>query len=224
MNLAMRPDKMPSMTRPTDYRPLFKSCGQNVQIAPDAYFEHPERVEVGDNVKIMGAFHMGLGQPQTARIGSNALFYPNCVLQGGGHLILEENVTFFPNTYIALGGEKGCVEIGHHTHFAPNCVLYGQGRLKIGPYCNIAAHCVLATAAHDPLDHGKPMCQAPNRNGPITLVEDVWLGANVTITGNVTIARGCVVGANAVVTRDTEPMGLYAGVPARRLRDRIKAE
>ncbi len=212
------------MNQPVDYRPLFKACGQNVQIAPDAYFEHPELVEVGDNVTIMGGFHLGMGRPVEARIGANALFYPNCFIQGGGRLILEEHVTFFPNTYISIGGEKGFVRIGHHTHFAPNCVLYGQGGLTVGPYCNIAAHCVLATAAHDPLDHGKPMCLAPNRNQPITLVEDVWLGANVTVTGNVTIARGCVIGANAVVTRDTEPMGLYTGVPARRLRDRRKAE
>ena len=56
--------------------------------------------------------------------------------------------------------------------------------------------------------------------GPITLVEDVWICANVTITANVRIARGCVIGANAVLTHDTEPMGVYVGVPARRLRDR----
>jgi acetyltransferase-like isoleucine patch superfamily enzyme len=211
------------MTRPLDYRPVFKSCGQNVEIAADAYFEHPEVVEVGDSVKIMGGFHMGMGRPQLVRIGPHALFYPNCFIQGGGRLLLEEHVTFFPNSYISIGGDSGFIEIGHHTHFAPGCVLYGHGGLKVGPYCNIAAHCVLATAAHDPLDHGKPMCEAPNRNRPITLVEDVWLGANVTVTGGVTIACGCVVGANGVVTRDTEPMGLYAGVPARRLRDRIKA-
>jgi len=39
----------------------------------------------------------------------------------------------------------------------------------------------------------------------------------------VTIARGCIVGANAVVNRSTEPFGLYCGVPARRVRDRNKA-
>jgi acetyltransferase-like isoleucine patch superfamily enzyme len=93
----------------------------------------------------------------------------------------------------------------------------------VGPYCNIAAHCVLATIGHDPLIRGQPMALAPPVAGPITLVEDVWLGANVTVTSNVTIARGCIVGANAVVNRSTEPLGLYCGVPARRIRDRRQA-
>jgi acetyltransferase-like isoleucine patch superfamily enzyme len=112
------------------------------------------------------------------------------------------------------------VEVGHHSHFAPNCILYGWGGLKIGPYCNIAGHCVLATVGHDPIIREKPMALAPACSGPITLVEDVWLGANVTVTANVTIAKGCIIGANAVVTRDTEEYGLYVGVPAKRLRDR----
>jgi acetyltransferase-like isoleucine patch superfamily enzyme len=61
-------------------------------------------------------------------------------------------------------------------------------------------------------------------SGPITLVEDVWTGANVTITADVTIAKGCIIGANAVLTKSTEPYGLYVGVPARRLRDRQRGE
>lgn len=213
------------MSTSVDYHALFKSCGKNVEIAADAYFEHPQVVEVGDGVKIMRGFYMGMGKPREVRIGSGSLFYPNCFVQGAGRLLIGEHVTFFPGTYMSLGGESddGLIEIGSHTHFAPYCVLYAQGGLKVGPYCNIAAHCVLASVAHDPLDHGKPMCHAPSVKQPITLVEDVWLGANVTVTGNVTIARGCVIGANAVVTRDTEPMGVYTGVPARRLKDRSKA-
>ena len=68
----------------------------------------------------------------------------------------------------------------------------------------------------------KPMCMVPPVPGPITLVEDVWLCGNVVVTANTTIAKGCIIGANAVVTRDTEPNGLYVGLPARRLRDRAR--
>jgi len=161
----------------------------------------------------------------TTRIGSNVTFYPNCFIQGSADaLVIDHHVDFFPNTYISTGGAGSFIEIGHHTHFAPGCVLYGWGGLRIGPYCNIAAHCVFATVGHDQLVHdGKRMCEVPAVRGPITLVEDVWLCAHVTVTANTTIAKGCIIGANAVVTRDTEPMGLYVGVPARRLRDRLAA-
>ena len=186
-----------------DYRKLFKSCGQNVVIDQNVYIEHPELIDVGDNVH----------------------FYPNCFIQGkGGRFVIANDVDFFPGTYISTGDERSLIEIGHHTHFAPYCVLYGWGGLRIGPYCNIAAHCVFATIGHDPLMRGdKPMAIPPYVAGPITLVEDVWLGANVTITANVTVAKGCIIGANAVLTKSTEPYGLYVGIPARRVRDRKKS-
>jgi acetyltransferase-like isoleucine patch superfamily enzyme len=199
----------------------FKSCGRDVRIAPDAHIEHPEVIEVGDNVTFMRGFSM-IGRPQRCRIGSHVTFYPNCFVQGSSsRLLVGDHVEFFPGTYISLGDwESSFVEIGHHCHFAPNCVLYGWGGLRIGPYCNIAAHTVFATVGHHDEITDRPMALTGEKAGPITLEEDVWVSANVTITANTTIAKGCVIGANAVVTRDTEPMGLYAGVPARRLRDR----
>jgi acetyltransferase-like isoleucine patch superfamily enzyme len=203
-----------------DYRRLFKSCGDNVEIAEDAYFEHPELLDVGDNVRFMRSFYM-IGSPQICRIGSHVSFYPNFFHQGSaGRIIIGDHIDFYPNTYISSGGARGFVEIGHHSHFAPGCVLYGAGGLSIGPYCNIAAHVVFATTGHDDAVHEQPMSLAPSKGGPITLVEDIWIAANATVTANTTIARGCIIGANAVVTRNTEPMGLYVGVPARRLRNR----
>lgn len=51
------------------------------------------------------------------------------------------------------------------------------------------------------------------------IVEDnVWLGANVIVMPGVTIKEGSVIGAGAVVTRDTEPFSIYVGVPARKIR------
>lgn len=205
----------------TDYRQNFKSYGTDVHIAEGAYIEHPECMEVGDRVTFMSGFHM-IGKPKNCKIGSDVTFYPNCFIQGSaGRFIIGDHVDFFPNTYISLGDwQRSFVTIGHHTHFAPNCVLYGWGGLKIGPYCNIAAHTVFATVGHNPGDTTQPMALSDIKAGPITLVEDIWIAANVTVTANTTIAKGCVIGANAVVTKDTEPMGFYMGVPAKRVRDR----
>ena len=208
-----------------DYRKLFKSCGENVRIAEDVFIEKPQVMEVGDNVRFMRGFFMQDG-PEICRIGSNVSFYPNCFIQGAAdRLIIDDHVDFYPNQYLSLGAKNSFIEIGHHTHFAPNCVLYGWGGLKIGPKCNIAAHTVFATIGHDPVLRGtlgqeKPMCDVPAVSGPITLVEDVWTGANVVITANVTVERGCIIGAGAVLTKSTEPWGVYLGVPARRMWDR----
>ncbi len=45
-----------------------------------------------------------------------------------------------------------------------------------------------------------------------------WIGAAAVILPGVTVGRGCIIAAGAVVTRDTAPDGLYAGIPAKRIR------
>ena len=52
-------------------------------------------------------------------------------------------------------------------------------------------------------------------HGPIAIEDDAWLGAGVIVLPNVTIGRGAVVGAGAVVTRDVPSFTVVAGVPAR---------
>lgn len=53
----------------------------------------------------------------------------------------------------------------------------------------------------------------------VKIEDGSWLGANVTVLPGVTIKKGCVIGAGAVVTKSTEPNGLYVGVPAVRKKD-----
>lgn len=203
------------------YLARFKSVGCNVRIAADVYIEHPECFEIGNDVTI----HTGtqiIGKPEIARIGSHVTFHPRCYLNGSpGRFIIEDHVEFYIGVYMGLGNWKtSFIEIGHHSHFAPYGILYGWGGLKIGPYCNIAAHVVLATVGHHHEITDQPMALTGEKAGPITLEGDVWIAANATICANVVLAKGSVIAANSVVTKHTEPMGIYAGVPAKLLRVR----
>lgn len=56
-------------------------------------------------------------------------------------------------------------------------------------------------------------------SGDVVVEDGCWLGGNVTVLPGVTIKKGCIVGAGAVVTKDTEPDGLYAGIPAKRIKE-----
>ncbi len=204
----------------SDLRKRFKSCGKDVHIAEDVRIAHPESLEVGDHVTFMRGFEM-CDALKVCRIGSNVTFYPNCFIQGTGELLIADQVHFFPNAYLSTGHtDQSLIQIGSRTHFAPGCVLYGHGGLRIGPDVNVAAHVVLATAGHKYQVTDIPMSQSGTLAAPIQIDEDVWLGANVTVTAGTHIARGCVIGANAVVTKDTQSMGIYMGVPAQRVRDR----
>lgn len=57
------------------------------------------------------------------------------------------------------------------------------------------------------------------KSGDIIVEDEVWLGANVTILPGVRIGRCSVVGAGSIVTKDVLPYSVYAGTPAKKIRD-----
>nr|WP_286239885.1 DapH/DapD/GlmU-related protein [Neptuniibacter halophilus] len=54
-----------------------------------------------------------------------------------------------------------------------------------------------------------------------TIASDVWIGARTTIMAGISIGEGAIIAANSVVTHDVEPYCIYAGVPARKIKDRF---
>ena len=87
----------------------------------------------------------------------------------------------------------------------------------IGANVFIAPGVCLACAGHAIL----PMQRADGigTSKPITIKDDVWIGANVTVCGGVTIGNGSIIGAGSVVNKDI-PAGVIAvGNPCRVLRE-----
>ncbi|MFW6600187.1 acyltransferase [Propionibacteriaceae bacterium Y2011] len=206
----------------TDIRSRFASCGDDVVVEPGVEIAHPELWSVGDGVRIG---HGTLASDRSrVRLGHGSCFRAYSFIQGTGRLEVGDNVTFYPYSYLSLGDENGRTTIGSDTHFAPGCALYGQYGLTVGHHVNVAAHVVLATVQHDPRDLGVPM-SGTGTGAPIELADDVWLGANVSITPGGAVASGSIVGAGAVVTTAlTTEKGLYVGVPAKLLRTRAPGE
>lgn len=65
----------------------------------------------------------------------------------------------------------------------------------------------------------------PGRNfplGEVIIEEDVFIGCNTVICNAVTIGRGAVIGAGSVVTKDILPYQVWAGNPARYIKDRVR--
>ena len=53
---------------------------------------------------------------------------------------------------------------------------------------------------------------------------DVWIGFGAVVMSGVEISDGTIIAAGSVVTHDTEPYSIYAGVPAKKIRDRFESE
>ena len=128
-----------------------------------------------------------------------------------------------------------------HVYIWPNCrfesvrntqfgkyVFINHGALfstplgaKIGNYVMIGPKCSFLSVNHDFTDWKKPMIFQKLSIQPIIIEDDVWIGANVTVLGGIKIARGAVIAAGAVVTKDVPAYAVVGGVPAKLIKYRF---
>lgn len=113
-------------------------------------------------------------------------------------------------------------DYGYHTtvgdyFFANhNCQILDGGKVTFGDHVFIAPNCLFTTAEH--------ALDVEQRNEglevalPITVGNNVWIGAGVIVLGGVTIGDNTVIGAGSVVTRDIPSNVIAVGTPCRVLR------
>ena len=108
-----------------------------------------------------------------------------------------------------------------------NCVILDTSPVNIGAGAFIAPGVCLACSGHaiDPEQRSHGI----GTSAAITLEDNVWIGANATVCGGVTIGEGSVIGAGSVVTHDIPAGVIAAGVPCRVIRpitekDKIRPE
>lgn len=178
-------------------------------------------IAIGRNVTI-------LGKKKDLIVGSRVKIedgvFLQTVSQNGIHL--GNNVTICQGAQIRpsgfYGGNLGWgLQIGDNSSIGANSYIGCSGKIVIGNYVMIGPHCTMIAENHNFSKTDIPMQKQGVVNKGIKIKDDVWIGANVTILDGITIETGCVLAAGAVVTKSTEPNGIYAGVPARRIKERV---
>ena len=133
-------------------------------------------------------------------VGDNVAIYTGVYLLHPENAVIGNNVSVQPMCYLECGSVKGGITIGNDVSIAHGVT-------------------VMATS-HTFDDPDTPIKDQNVTCDPVRIDDNVWIGAKTSILSGVTVAGGCVVGAGAVVTKSTEPNGVYVGVPARRIKDR----
>lgn len=113
------------------------------------------------------------------------------------------------------------IEIGEGVFINHNCVILDGAKVIIKDHVFIAPNCGISTAGH-PLDVQRRK-EGLEYAYPITIEEDVWIGAGVQILPGVTIGKGSVIAAGSIVNKDIPAGVVAAGNPCRILRS-ITAE
>lgn len=134
-----------------------------------------------------------------------------------------------------FGGELGlCSYIGANSNI----------KAKIGRFCSIGPKVYTAIASHptDTFVSTHPSFYSTSKelmlsfskkqkfdewngladgNIPVTIGNDVFIGANVILVGKITIGDGAIIGAGSVVTKDVPPYCIVGGNPAREIKKRF---
>lgn len=125
--------------------------------------------------------------------------------QSKGRVRLRMPVVIYSPEQLELGDR---VDIGEFTHIRAN------GGVRIGSGVLIAANVTITSRGHN--------VELPRwgvtADAPVVIEDDVWIGAGAIVLPGVTIGRGSVVAAGAVVTADVPPFTVVGGVPAKTIK------
>ena len=133
-------------------------------------------------------------------------FYRLCGIKIGSGSTIHMNAVFYypPN-----------ISIGNDTIIGERTVLDGRDKLIIGNHVDIATEVMIYNAEHDINEES-----FKGNSAPVTIEDYVFIGPRAIILPGITIKKGAVVAAGAVVTKDVSEFKIVGGVPAKEIGER----
>lgn len=141
-----------------------------------------------------------------AECGEKVTFSPENSVIIYSHVHLGNDVHIGPKAYFSASIAH--IFIGNKVLFGPSVAIRGGDHVFDIP----------GKFIYDITDAEK----RPEDDKDVHIEDDVWVGQNVIILKGVTVHRGSIIGAGAVVTKDVAPYCIYGGVPAKKIKNRFK--
>lgn len=156
----------------------------------------------------------------------------------GDNVFISRNAIIYHPHLVEIGHDvriddftivSGKVTFGNYIHVSQFCGLYGAtAGLVLEDFSNVAAKSSLYATSNDYSGEWMTNPMIPEKyeqgsvNLPVHLGRHVIIGCSSVVLPGVDIAEGCALGAMTLCRKSTEPWGIYAGIPARRIKERSK--
>ena len=158
-----------------------------------------------------------------ASVGENVQISDRASFYGTARIALGSNVRI--DDFCVLSAGLGCINIGQHVHIAVYSSLIGAGKITLSDFCNISSRVSIYSSNDDYSGATMSNPTVPSEYTGVThagvfLGKHVIVGSGSVILPGVTLEDGVAVGALSLVNRDCKAFGIYAGNPARRIKER----
>ncbi len=157
-------------------------------------------------------------------IGKDVTIYPRARIICPEEISIGNSVII--DDFVFLYG-KGGVTIGDFVHIAGFCLITGGSGLVMEDFVTISGGVYFYTGNDDYSGMWMTNPTIPQKyrgatRGGIYLEKHTIIGTNSVIFPNVHMGEGVAIGANSVVNKDCVPWTIYAGSPAKPIKDRIR--
>ncbi|MFM5734755.1 acyltransferase [Aeromonas hydrophila] len=152
--------------------------------------------------------------------GKNNVFISPMLILGERHISIGNNCIFRNGLRLEVVDPQSdiVIDIGDNVNVEQNVHIIGRGRISIGNNVSLTAGCSIVDVVH-------PLQQPSSGKSYATVIDDkrydvsigdyTMIGIGAHISPGVTIGKGCVIGAHAVVTKDIPDYCVCAGIPAK---------
>lgn len=158
-----------------------------------------------------------------ASVGENVQISDRASFYGTSRIVLGDNVRI--DDFCVLSAGVGGICVGNHVHVAVYSSLIGAGKITLSDFSNISSRVAIYSSSDDYSGATMSNPTVPSEYTGVTHA-DVYLGKHVivgsgsVILPGVTLEEGVAVGALSLVSKHCEAFGIYAGNPARRIKER----
>ncbi len=168
-----------------------------------------------EQIAAMGFAHVG----EHVLISDRASFYGASRISIGAHSRIDD--------FCVLSAGAGGIAIGQHVHIAVYSSLIGAGRIQLDDFCNVSSRVSIYSSSDDYSGLSMTNPTVPEQftgveHADVVLDRHVIVGAGSVILPGVHLQEGVAIGALSLVKGSCDAFGIYAGNPAKRVKERSR--